>query len=245
MTEGSTTRTQATEKETTGHDLHPTAATVYSSRVGTRLLPIGVLISGRGTNLQAILNRCADRTLDAKVRLVVSNRPEAPGLAFSRDRGVPTYAVPRADHPSRDAQQRAIARLLREHGAELIVNAGFDQILDPGFVDQFRHRIVNVHPSLLPAFAGGMHAVREALDSGVRITGCTVHVVTEDVDAGPIILQEPVPVFEDDSEETLLGRIHEAEHRLLPAAIQLYAEGRVRVVGRRVHLLPQPDDQNI
>lgn len=201
-------------------------------------LPIGVLISGQGTNLKAILTRCDEGALQAEVRVVVSNHPDAPGLAHSRRRGIPTFTFPRAEYQDRVAQQGAIMECLVQNDVELIVNAGFDQILVPEFVAHFAHRIMNVHPSLLPAFGGGMHAVRDALTHGVKVTGCTVHFVTDEVDSGPIILQEAVPVEEDDNEASLLVRLHEAEHRLLPTAIELFAQGRLRVEGRRVRLLP-------
>lgn len=201
-------------------------------------LRIGVLISGQGTNLEALLTRCEQGTLDAEVRVVISNRPEAPGLVHSRGHGIPTFAFPRADYPDRGAQQQAMAECLTESDVELAVNAGFDQVLVPAFVARFAHRIINVHPSLLPAFSGGMHAVRDTLTHAVKVTGCTVHFVTDEVDSGPIILQEAIPVEEDDTEESLLARIHDVEHRLLPMAIELFAQGRLRVDGRRVRILP-------
>ncbi|HZT07387.1 MAG TPA: phosphoribosylglycinamide formyltransferase [Chloroflexota bacterium] len=207
-------------------------------------LPIGVLISGQGTNLDAILRRCESCTLDAEVRLVVSNRANAPGLEYGRRRHIPTTAIVRSEFDSREAQQREMARRLIEHGVELVVLAGFDQILSAEFVETFRHRLINLHPSLLPAFGGGMHAVRDALDYGVKVTGATVHLVDSDfpdADSGPIILQAAVPVLEGDDEASLLARIHEVEHQILPEAIQLFAEGRIRFVGRKAHILePSP-----
>jgi len=200
-------------------------------------LPVGVLISGRGTNLDAILHRCEDRRLDAEVRAVISNRPEAPGLRFGRARGVPTFVFAKSDYSDREAQQIAMADCLEQHGVELVVLAGFDQILVPAFVRRFPLRMINLHPSLLPAFSGGMHAVRDALNAGVKLTGCTVHLVTDDLDGGPILLQEAVAVAEDDDEESLLARVHEAEHRILPAAIQLFAERRVRIDSSKVRIL--------
>ena len=200
------------------------------------LLPIGVLISGQGTNLDAILRRCDQGALDADVRVVIANREEAAGLEYSRRRGIPTHVFTRREYSERVAQQRAMADCLCERGVELVVLAGFDQILVPEFVHRFPDRIINLHPSLLPAFPGGMHAVRDALLRGVKVTGCSVHFATDDLDGGPIIAQEAVPVAEDDTEATLLARIHEAEHRLLPAAIQLYAEGRLRLEGKRVRV---------
>ena len=203
-------------------------------------LPVGVLISGQGTNLDAILRRCDAGTLDAEVRVVISNRSNAPGLAFSRQRDIPTYVCPRSKYESREQQQDTMRDLLVGRGVQLVVLAGFDQILSPGFVEAFSYRMVNLHPSLLPAFGGGMNAIRDALEHGVKITGCTVHFIASDfpeADSGPIVAQAAVPVLEGDDEETLLTRVHEAEHRLLPHAIQLFAEGRVQVQGRRVQIL--------
>ena len=206
----------------------------------SRPLPIGVLISGQGTNLRAILQRCEDGQLDAVVRVVISNRSDAAGLQFGRERDIPTFVCTRADYPGRSEQQLAMRDLLLRHEIELVVLAGFDQLLGDEFLAPFRYRIINLHPSLLPAFGGGMHAARDALAYGVKVTGCTVHFVSADIegaDSGPIIVQEAVAVEEEDTETSLLDRIHAAEHRILPAAIQLVAENRLRVEGRRVHVL--------
>jgi phosphoribosylglycinamide formyltransferase-1 len=206
----------------------------------TRLLPIGVLISGQGTNLDAILQRCEAGQLDAEVRVVVSNRSKAPGLEHSRRRGIPTHAFLRSGYPSREAQQVAMKDCLVEHGVELVVLAGFDQILSDEFVEAFSFRMINLHPSLLPAFGGGMHAVRDSMEYGAKVTGCTVHFIASDFpecDSGPIVAQEAVPILEEDDEDSLLARIHAVEHRILPDAIQLFAEGRVQLDGRRVRVL--------
>ena len=208
----------------------------------TRLLPIAVLISGQGTNLEAILRCCEQGALDAEVRVVMSNRPAAPGLEYSRRRGVPTEVFTRnAFHADREAQQAAMLARLEECEVELVVLAGFDQILSDAFVERYSYRMINLHPSLLPAFGGGMHAIRDALAYGAKVTGCTVHFLAADIpgaDSGPVILQEAVAIHEDDTESTLLARVHEVEHRLLPAAIQLIAEGRIELEGRRVRVLP-------
>ena len=209
------------------------------SRSAATALPIGVLISGQGTNLRAILSRCDSGQLDAAVRVVISNRAAAPGLEYSRSRGIPTFVIARADYASRAAQQRAMQERLKAHGVDLVVLAGFDQILGREFVAEPSYRIVNLHPSLLPAFGGGMHAVRDALAHGVKVTGCTVHFVVPDdfeADCGPIILQRAVEVLDDDTEETLAARVHDVEHEILPEAIQLCAEGRLTVEGRRVRI---------
>lgn len=237
MTGGGLTGRQgdaATGSEMRSHYLRPISVSPLR-RVAP--LPIGVLISGKGTNLDAILQQCADETLDAEVRVVISNRASAEGLAYGRDRAVPTFTFARADYADRFGQQMAMADRLDALGVELVVLAGFDQILVPEFVERFPLRLINLHPSLLPAFAGGMNAVRDALAAGVKVTGCTVHFVTNDLDGGPIILQEAVPIAEDDDEESLLARVHEAEHRILPAAIQLIAEDRLRLEGSKARIL--------
>ncbi|HZS00582.1 MAG TPA: phosphoribosylglycinamide formyltransferase [Chloroflexota bacterium] len=200
--------------------------------------PIAVLISGRGTNLAAIHQAITAGTLDARIVAVCSNRPEAYGVGWAREQGLPVAVFPRAEYGSRAAAQEAMLAHLQASGATLLVLAGWDQILVPAIVAAFAGRILNVHPSLLPAFAGTMHAVEEALAYGVRVTGCTVHYVTDDIDGGPIVLQAAVPVYEDDTAETLLARIHEQEHQLLPRAIALQAAGRLRIEGRRVHIRP-------
>ncbi len=208
-----------------------------------RRLPIAVLISGQGTNLAAILRACRLGTLDADVRVVISNRQHAPGLRYAIEAGIPTAVIQRGDYPSREAQQQAILDALSKAGVELVVLAGFDQILSDELVRRYSARILNVHPSLLPAFGGGMHAIRDALEHGVKVTGVTVHLIVAElpaVDSGPIVLQEAVPVLDDDTEESLLRRVHAVEHRLLPAAIQLIAEGRLVVSGRHTRIVARP-----
>ncbi len=197
---------------------------------------LGVLVSGRGTNLQAILEAIKRGEVDATVAVVISNRAEAPALQRAAAFGVPTAVVLRRDYSNRLLHQLAIAEILKSYRVDLVVLAGFDRILVPEFVRAFPYRIINIHPSLLPAFRGTLHAQQEALEYGVKVSGCTVHFVTEEVDAGPIILQAAVPVLEDDMPETLSARILEQEHKILPQAIQLFAEGRLEVVGRRVRI---------
>lgn len=197
-------------------------------------LRLGVLASGRGSNLGAIFSAIDEGRLPAVVALVAGNRPEAPALQRAAERGIPTLAAPRTEYPSRTAQQRAILSALQQQRVDFVVLAGYDQILVPEFIQAFPHRIINVHPSLLPAFAGTLHAQAETWAYGVKIAGCTVHFVTEDVDAGPIILQAAVPVFDDDTVEALAARILEQEHRILPEAIARLAGGDLRIEGRRV-----------
>lgn len=197
---------------------------------------IGVLVSGRGSNLEAIFSAIERGELAARVGVVISSDAEAPALERARRRGVPTRVISLKAAGSRAALGEAIVVALGEVGARLVVLAGYNLILDAGVVRAFPFQIINIHPSLLPAFAGGMapRPQAEALAAGVKVSGCTVHFVTEAVDAGPIIAQATVPVLDDDTVETLSARILEQEHRLLPRAIGLVLAGQARVVGRRV-----------
>ncbi len=198
-------------------------------------LKLGVLVSGRGSNLQAILDAIAEGELDAEVKLVVCNHSGAQAIERARAANVPVEVYELGDYPSRLAKQRAIATRLAQEGVELVVCAGWDRVLKAEVVRQFAGRVINVHPSLLPTFGGGLHAIRDALHYGVKVTGCTVHFVTEEVDEGPIISQAAVPILPGDTEETLAERIHPEEHRLLIEAIRLYSEGRLQVAGRIVN----------
>lgn len=198
-----------------------------------------MLASGRGTNLQAILDACNARKIPARVVLVISDRAGAPALERARQAGVPAeYIDPRA-FPDRTAFDLHVADRLTAAGVELVCLAGFMRILTPAFIERFRHRILNIHPSLLPAFPG-KDAQRQALEYGVKVSGCTVHLVDEGVDTGPIILQAAVEVHEDDTEESLAARILEHEHRIYVEAIGLFAERRLALEGRRVRILPPP-----
>ncbi len=197
---------------------------------------IGVLVSGRGSNLQAILRAIESGALRARVALVISSRRDAPALEIAARAGVATRVIVPKDYPSRAEAGAAIIAALREADVQVVALAGYKPILDASVVRAFPNAILNVHPSLLPAFAGGMapRPQTEALEAGVKLSGCTVHFVTEDVDAGPIIAQAAVPVLDDDSVETLSARILEQEHRLLPQALALAVAGRLVVEGRRV-----------
>lgn len=172
---------------------------------------LGVLVSGRGSNLQNLVDR------DFEVAAVATNRPECGGAEIARERGIPLGEFPQKRFASREERDAAVADFFAAHGAQLLVNAGYDRIHDL----HRRFTVINIHPSLLPAFGGGMDAVRQALDYGVKVTGATVHLVTEQVDAGPILVQEAVPVEDGDTEATLLERIHQAEYRILPEAIRM------------------------
>lgn len=197
---------------------------------------IGVLVSGRGSNLRAIFEAIERGELHARVGVVLSSKAGVPALELAASRGVPTRVIAPRQFESRAAEGTAIVEALREERVELVVLAGYARIFDPYVVLAYPYRILNIHPSLLPAFAGGMapRPQREALESGVKVSGCTVHFVTEDVDAGPIIAQAAVPVLDDDTPDTLAARILEQEHRLLPAAIELVLSGTLRLEGRRV-----------
>jgi phosphoribosylglycinamide formyltransferase-1 len=194
---------------------------------------LGVLVSGRGSNLEAILRAIAAGRLSCEVALVVSNRPDAAGLAIARSQRAPTLVLDHRQHTSREQFDTALVTALRAAGVELIALAGFDRLLTPVLLAAFPERVYNVHPALLPAFKG-LHAQRQALAYGARITGATVHLVDEHMDHGPIVLQGAVAIAPDDTEETLAARVLGVEHAIFPAALQLCAEGRVRIVGRRV-----------
>lgn len=190
---------------------------------------LGVLVSGSGSNLQAILDAVASGKLRAKVGVVVSNVATAKALERAAKAGVKTAVVEHKAHPSREAFDAAVVEILRREGVDVVVLAGFMRIVTPVLLDAFPHRVVNIHPALLPAFPG-VHAQRQAVAYGVRVSGCTVHFVDTGMDTGPIIAQATVPVLDDDTEETLRDRILEQEHALLPDVLQWIAEGRVEVV---------------
>jgi phosphoribosylglycinamide formyltransferase-1 len=194
---------------------------------------IGVLISGRGSNLQALIDASRERRLGAPIRVVVSNRADALGLDRARAAGIETIVLPHTQAPDREAYDRALVQVLRERGVTLVCLAGFMRLLGPAFCEAFPDRVLNIHPSLLPAFPG-MRAQAQALRHGVKVSGATVHFVTPALDDGPIVLQEAVPVYDDDTEETLSARILEVEHRIYPEAVRRVLAGGWRVEGRRV-----------
>jgi phosphoribosylglycinamide formyltransferase-1 len=198
-----------------------------------RQVPIGVLVSGSGTNLQALIDAIEAKRLDAKIEVVLSNKANAYGLVRAQNHRIATEVLDHKQFPSREAYDQAVVDILRARGVELVVLAGFMRLLSPVFVKAYSNRIMNIHPALLPAFPG-LHVQKKALEHGVRFSGCTVHFVNEECDEGPIIIQAVVPVFPDDSEDILAARILKQEHRIYPRAIQLYAEGRLRLDGRRV-----------
>jgi phosphoribosylglycinamide formyltransferase-1 len=203
------------------------------------MLKIAVLASGRGTNLQAIIDATERGPLVgvARVVLVVSDRPAAMALERAWRHGIAVAVVRKKDFPERADHDRQVLALLEAAGTELVCLAGYLRLFSPVFIDAWQGRMINVHPSLLPAFAG-LEVQRAALEYGVKVAGCTVHFVTQEMDTGPIIVQRAVPVLEDDTPETLAARILEQEHPAFVEAIGLYAAGRLRVEGRRVRILP-------
>jgi len=198
---------------------------------------LGVLISGRGSNLQAIVDAIAQGRLKARIAVVISNRAGVPGLERARVAGIEMLVMSHRDYPSRDAYDRALAAELQRRGVRLVCLAGFMRMLGPSFCEAFPNGVVNVHPSLLPAFPGA-EAQWQAVTHGVKVSGVTVHFVTPELDAGPIIVQAAVPVLDDDTPETLASRILVEEHRVYPEAIGLVLSGRWRIEGRRVLPLP-------
>lgn len=194
---------------------------------------LGVLISGRGSNLRAIVDAISRGDLAARIGLVLSNSGEAAGLAFARERGIPTEVISHKGHGLRDDYDRLLVNALESRGVSLVCLAGFMRVLGAAFCSAFPARVLNVHPSLLPAFPG-VDAQRQAFEYGVRVTGVTVHIVTPELDAGPIVAQAPVHVEDGDTAESLAARILEVEHRLYPRAIQMILEGGWRIEGRRV-----------
>jgi phosphoribosylglycinamide formyltransferase-1 len=200
--------------------------------MSTALPRLAVLISGRGSNLQAIIDAVAEHRLDARIAVVVSNVAAAPGLARAEAAGIPTAVLPHRQWPTREAYDIALADTLRQQHVDLVCLAGFMRLLGPRFIDAFPHRILNIHPSLLPAFPG-LEAQRQAFEHGVQVTGVTVHFVDAQLDAGPIVLQAAVPVLPTDTLELLSSRILTEEHRVYPEAIGRVLRGDWRIEGRR------------
>lgn len=204
----------------------------------TSPLPLGVLVSGSGTNLQAIIDAIEEGRVPAEIRVVVCNRPQALALERAERHGILAQVVEHKAFPNREAFDEHVVGILRDKGAELVCLAGFDRLLSPAFIRAFPDRVLNIHPALLPAFPG-LHAPRQALEYGVRIAGCTVHIVDEQTDHGPIIIQAAVPVYSDDTVDSVTERILAEEHRIYPEAICLFAEGKIRLDGRRVKVVDE------
>ncbi len=198
-------------------------------------LKVAVLISGRGSNLQALIEACAGAKFPAEIVAVISNVADAAGLARARDAKIPTAVIDHRGFASRDEFDAALDAALKKSGAQLVCLAGFMRLLGEAFVDKWRNRVINIHPSLLPSFAG-RNTHERVLQAGVRFTGCTVHFVSAEMDKGPIIIQAAVPVHADDDAAALAARVLAAEHRIYPQAVRLIAENRVRVLGDVVRI---------
>ena len=196
------------------------------------MLKVAVLVSGRGSNLQALIDVCAKDDFPAEIVTVISNVPDVFALERAAKAGIATSVVNHKNYPDRQSFETELQVAIGDSGAELVCLAGFMRILTDGFVNQWRDRLVNIHPSLLPPFKG-VHVHEQALEAGVKVSGCTVHFVVPDLDSGPIIAQETVPVLQDDDADALAARILEAEHRCYPEALRLIAEGRVVVTGNK------------
>ena len=200
------------------------------------LLRVGVLASGRGSNFEALVEAIESGGVPAVMAVLVSDRATAPALEIARAHRIEALLVDPKQYPNREAHEKAIMAALDERGVGLVCQAGYMRILGPAYIEHFRGRALNIHPSLLPAFPG-LHAQRQALEHGAKVTGATVHFADEGVDTGPIVLQSAVPVLPGDTEETLSRRILEVEHRIFPEAVRLFAEGRLVLDGRRVNIV--------
>ena len=199
------------------------------------LLKLGVLISGNGSNLQSIVDHIEEGSLKAIIKIVISNNPEAYGITRAKKHGIPVVVLRNGDFQNKAAFDLELIRILKNNCVDLVILAGFMRIITPALLNAFPHKIMNIHPALLPSFPG-IHGQKQALDYGVKLSGCTVHFVDEGVDTGPIIIQSAVQVFDDDTEDTLAARILKEEHRIYSQAIQLFAESKIEIKGRKVRI---------
>jgi len=196
---------------------------------------LGVLISGSGSNLQSIIDKCESGYLPAEVAVVISNKADAYGLTRAANHGIPGVVLVRKDYPDEFFYNMAILNALKEHDVELVVMAGYMRLLGPEVLDAYPNQVLNLHPALLPSFPGA-HGIKDALDYGVKVTGVTVHFANEIFDEGPIILQEAVSIAEDDTENTLAQKIHTVEHVLYPRAVKFYCEDALAIEGKKVRI---------
>jgi len=201
----------------------------------TDLLKLGVLISGNGSNLQSIIDHIEKGSLKAVIKIVISNNPDALGLKRAEKHSIPWVVLKYSDFKSKEDFDLKLIKTLKDNGVDLVVLAGFMRIISPAFLKAFTHKIMNIHPALLPSFPG-LHGQKQAVDYGVKFSGCTVHFVDDGVDTGPVIIQSVVPVFDDDTEESLAARILKEEHKIYPRAIQLFADGKIEIKGRKVYI---------
>lgn len=206
--------------------------------VAPRVLKVGVLASGNGSNLQSLIDHSIQGKLPAQIACVISNNASAFALERARRHGIPALHLDHRLFSGREAYDKAVVDSLHDYGVELVALAGFMRIISPVLINAFPNAIMNIHPALLPSFPG-LHAQRQALDHGVKIAGCTVHLVDAGTDTGPIICQAAVPVLEGDTEESLSARIQVEEHRIYPLAVKLFAEGRLTIAGRKVIIAPE------
>lgn len=196
---------------------------------------LGVLVSGSGSNLQSIIDQIEKGLLDAVTTVIISNNPGAYALERAKKHHIPSIVIKHQDYRNREDFDQEMVNVLKSHSVELVIMAGFMRVLTPLFLNAFPMKIMNIHPAILPSFPG-THAQKRAAEYGVRFSGCTVHFADEGVDTGPIIIQAIVPAYFDDTEDTLAARILKEEHRIFPQAIQLYAEGKIKVTGRKVYI---------
>ena len=199
------------------------------------LLKLGVLISGNGSNLQSIIDNIENGSLKAVIKIVVSNNPDAFGITRAKKHGIPFVVLQNGDFKNKEEFDLELVRILQDNSVDLVILAGFMRIITPTLLKAFPQKIMNIHPALLPSFPG-IHGQKQALEYGVKISGCTVHFVDEGVDTGPIILQTAVQVLDNDTEETLAARILKEEHKIYPRAIQFFAEGKIEIDGRKVRI---------
>lgn len=204
-------------------------------------LKLGVQISGRGSNLQALIDACAKADFPAEIALVISNVPHVAGLERAARAGIATRIIPHKEFATREAFEAALDEAHREAGVALICNAGFMRVLTPWLINRWQGRMINIHPSLLPAFPG-LHTHKRALEAGVKFTGCTVHFVESEVDAGAILVQAAVPILQGDNEETLAARVLEYEHKAYPLAVRMLAQGAVQYVAGKAVFKPKPEN---
>jgi phosphoribosylglycinamide formyltransferase-1 len=208
-------------------------ATTFEYHLPMALAKLGILISGGGSNMKSIVAACEAGEVPGEVAVVISNRADAPGLAWAIEHGLAAALLPHSEFPDRETHDRAVVERLREAAVDWVCLAGYMRLLSAFFVDAFRHRILNIHPALLPSFPG-LHGPRQAWEYGVKIAGCSVHFVDLELDHGPIVVQRPVPVLHDDDEDSLAARILEQEHVAYPEALRLVLGGSWRIDGRRV-----------
>jgi phosphoribosylglycinamide formyltransferase-1 len=208
------------------------------------MITLGVLASGRGSNFQSIIDSIESGYLKARIALLITDNPEAYAIERAKKHSIEVYITKPKDFPDKNAYYSHIADVLKDKGVELVILAGFMRVVGKPLIDVFPNRIMNIHPALLPSFPG-LHGQKQAVDYGVKISGCTVHFVDEGVDTGPIIIQAAVPVYEDDTEESASERILKQEHKIFPYAIKLFSEGMITVKGRKVFINAERDESTI